>query len=76
MADQQKNDEEFFAERGFGLRIGFGEKPAVIVIDVINAFTNPDMMLGANLDNEIEETNQARCRARAGRAGDLHHGDV
>ena len=37
MADQQKSDEEFFAERGFGMRIGFGEKPAVIVIDVINA---------------------------------------
>ena len=58
MADQQKSDEEFFAERGFGMRIGFGEKPAVIVIDVINAFTDPDMMLGANLDDEIAKTNQ------------------
>ncbi|MCZ6839116.1 MAG: isochorismatase family protein [Alphaproteobacteria bacterium] len=58
MADQQKSDEEFFAERGFGMRIGFGEKPAVIVIDVINAFTDPDMMLGSNLDDEIAETNK------------------
>ncbi len=58
MAGQQKSDEEIFAERGFGMRIGFGEKPAVIVIDVINAFTDPDMMLGANLDAKIAETKQ------------------
>ena len=49
-----QNDEEFFKERGFGLKIGFGERPALIVIDMLKAFTNPDMMLGANLDNEIE----------------------
>ena len=28
------------------------------MIDVINAFTDPDMMLGANLDDEIAKTNQ------------------
>src|SRR5262245_8550628 len=46
-------DEEFFRQRGFGLRIGFGERPALIVIDMLKAFTNPAMMLGANLDAEI-----------------------
>ena len=46
-------DEEFFRQRGFGLRIGFGERPALIVVDMLKAFTNPAMMLGANLDNEI-----------------------
>ena len=30
-------DEQFFRERGFGLKIGFGERPALIVIDMINA---------------------------------------
>lgn len=56
MADDRtaQNDEEFFKSRGFGLKIGFGERPALIVIDMLKAFTNPDMMLGANLDNEIE----------------------
>jgi maleamate amidohydrolase len=49
-----KSDEEFFKQRGFGLKIGFGERPALIVIDMLKAFTNPQMMLGANLDNEIE----------------------
>ena len=52
-----QSDEEFFKERGFGMRIGFGERPALIVIDMLKAFTNPDMMLGANLDNEIEAIN-------------------
>ena len=40
MTDERKSDEEFFAERGFGMRIGFGERPAVLVIDVINGFTD------------------------------------
>jgi maleamate amidohydrolase len=46
-------DEEFFRERGFGLRIGFGERPALLVIDMLKAFTNPDMMLGADLDPQV-----------------------
>jgi maleamate amidohydrolase len=46
-------DEEFFRQRGFGLRIGFGERPALLVIDMLKAFTNPAMMLGADLDAQI-----------------------
>jgi nicotinamidase-related amidase len=65
MTDERKSDEEFFAERGFGMRIGFGERPAVLVIDVINAFTDPDMMLGSNLDAEVEETNKVLDAAHA-----------
>jgi nicotinamidase-related amidase len=49
-----QSDAEFFKQRGFGLRIGFGERPALLVIDMLKAFTNPKMMLGASLDNEIE----------------------
>jgi hypothetical protein len=32
-SDRAKNDSTFFAERGFGLRIGFG----LIVIDMLGA---------------------------------------
>jgi maleamate amidohydrolase len=49
-----QSDAELFQQRGFGLKIGFGERPALLVIDMLKAFTNPQMMLGANLDNEIE----------------------
>jgi maleamate amidohydrolase len=49
-----KDDEEFFRQRGFGIRIGFGERPALIVIDMLKGFTDPSMPLGADLDREIE----------------------
>ena len=46
-----KDDEDFFRARGFGVKIGFGERPALIVIDMIKGFTNPDMPLGAPLES-------------------------
>ena len=49
-------DARLFAQRGFGLRIGFGERPALIVIDMANAFTDPTAMLGSNLDSQIAAT--------------------
>ena len=66
MAETNSQDmESFFRQRGFGRTIGFGERPAVIVIDIIGAFTNPDMPLGANLDTVIEQTNRILAPARA-----------
>ena len=49
-----KDDEEFFRQRGFGIKIGFGERPALIIIDMLKGFTDPSMPLGAKLDKEIE----------------------
>jgi nicotinamidase-related amidase len=49
-----REDEEFFKARGFGIKIGFGERPALIVIDMLKGFTDPAMPLGANLDAQIE----------------------
>ena len=51
-----QNDEEFFKARGFGLRMGFGQRPALLVIDLIKAFTDADRPLGANLDAQIAAT--------------------
>src|SRR4051812_29718859 len=50
------SDTELFAQRGFGLRIGFGNRPALIVIDMANAFTDEKAMLGSNLDGQITAT--------------------
>jgi maleamate amidohydrolase len=52
-AQAAQNDAEFFAQRGFGQRIGFGERPALVIIDMLKAFTDERAMLGANLDKEI-----------------------
>jgi nicotinamidase-related amidase len=55
MADKQ-SDAEFFKERGFGLTMGFGERPALLVVDLVKAFTDASRMLGANLDSQIAGT--------------------
>ncbi|CDM23697.1 N-carbamoylsarcosine amidase [Castellaniella defragrans 65Phen] len=51
-------DEKFFRERGFGLKIGFGQRPGLVIVDIIQAFTDPDMPLGSNMDAEIEAANR------------------
>jgi len=48
-----QSDHDFFRERGFGLKMGFGKHPALIVIDIIKAFTDARRPLGANLDSQI-----------------------
>jgi maleamate amidohydrolase len=55
---------EFFAARGFGATIGFGKCPALVVIDMINAFTDPDMPLGSNLDAEVDKIKALLAAAR------------
>ncbi len=47
---------EFYAQRGIGRRLGFGESPAVLVIDFIRAFTDSKSPLGSNLDDEVENS--------------------
>jgi maleamate amidohydrolase len=48
------SDAEFFEQRGFGQKLGFGLRPALLVVDMVKAFTNPDMPLGASLESQIE----------------------
>jgi maleamate amidohydrolase len=61
-----QDEKAFFAQRGFGLPIGFGQRPAVLVVDLIKAFTDPQAMLGANLDAQVEATQSLLAAARAG----------
>lgn len=55
---------ELFRERGFGLQLGFGERPAVVVVDCTLAFTNPELPLGSNLDDELAATATLLAAAR------------
>lgn len=52
-------------ERGLGHTIGFGERPAVVVVDLITAFTDPAKPLGADLDAEIAQTLRVLDEVRA-----------
>lgn len=58
MTNIKHSDEEFFRERGFGIPIGFGKKPALIVVDLLKAFTDENRPLGSDLTSQIEATNQ------------------
>lgn len=51
------SDAEFFRERGFGLPIGFGLRPALLVVDLTKGFTDAQRPLGADLAEQIKATN-------------------
>jgi nicotinamidase-related amidase len=63
--ETRQRDQAFFASRGFGQRIGFGERPAVLVIDLARAFADPAIALGASLDDVIGQTNRVIDAAHA-----------
>ncbi len=66
--EARQRDAAFFESRGFGRRIGFGSRPAVLVVDLTRAFTDPDESLGAPLDEVIAQTNRVLDAAHAGAA--------
>jgi len=46
--------EEFYKRIGMGRRIGFGQKPVVLAIDIQKGFTDPACPLGGNLDEMVK----------------------
>lgn len=42
-----------FREKGFGSRVGFGQRPALLVIDMIVGFTDPRSPLAAELGPQL-----------------------
>lgn len=51
-------DAAFFRERGFGMRIGFGRRPVLLVVDLAKGFTDPARPLGSELSSQIDATNR------------------
>ena len=47
---------ETLTRRGFAGRVGYGARPAVLVVDLIRGFTDERCPLGADLDREVENT--------------------
>lgn len=59
-ADEPKTREEIY-EKGEmleGNRYGFGDSPAIVVIDLQNGETDPEHPMGSDLSNVIENTNR------------------
>lgn len=65
MSQPQQDDEEFFEQRGFGQQMGFGSRPALVVVDYINAFTDPAMPLGSDLTAELAVTTKILDASRS-----------
>jgi len=47
---------EFYQKRGFAGRVGFGERPALLVVDFIVAFTEPGSPLAGDLEQPLLKT--------------------
>lgn len=45
---------DYYAKKGFRGRVGFGQRPAVIVIDLAKAWTDPSFIMGTDLSDVIE----------------------
>lgn len=52
-------------DKGLGGTMGFGRSPAIVVVDLIRGFTDPDSPLGANLDAVVASVRRLLDAARA-----------
>src|SRR5437763_11995660 len=57
----------FYRERGFSGRVGFGSRPALLVIDLARAWTDPKSPFGSDLAAVVTNTVTILERARAAR---------
>ena len=56
-----------YRRKGLAAELGFGERPAVLVVDFIIGFTDPSSPLGADLESEVAATRRLLDAARAKR---------
>jgi maleamate amidohydrolase len=57
-------DKEIYERQGLGAWMGFGKKPALLIIDFINGFNDPDAFGGGNIQAAIDETEKLLAEAR------------
>lgn len=53
-----------FKEKGLGGRIGFGSRPALLVVDMIRGFTDARSPLAGDLDEQLKAAQELLGRAR------------
>ncbi|MEX0727116.1 MAG: isochorismatase family protein [Planctomycetaceae bacterium] len=53
-----------YLARGWGQPVGFGKKPALIVIDLAKFWTQPQQQIGTNLDSVVDGTLKVLAAAR------------
>lgn len=58
--------ENLYADRGIGSRVGFGRRPALLVVDMAVGFNDPSYGVGADQTPTVEAIAQLLAAARAG----------
>lgn len=53
-----------YGKQGFGGRIGFGKRPALLVVDFVNGFNDPEMFGGGNIPAAIAQTQKLLAHVR------------
>ena len=56
---------EIYQKQGFGNSSGIGQRPAVLIVDFVNGFANPDQFGGGNITEAIENTQGLLAEARS-----------
>ncbi len=64
LPEQYRETFDFYVKKGFAARVGFGARPALLVIDLIRAFTDLRSPLASNLDSQIRATRELLVVAR------------
>ena len=64
MRDHLQDLRNRYLQRNWGARVGFGERPALVVIDLARYWLDTDIHLGSNLDSVVEATCQVLQAAR------------
>ncbi|MEY3552972.1 MAG: hypothetical protein RL735_1320, partial [Pseudomonadota bacterium] len=54
-----------YAKQGFGNKSGFGVAPALVIVDFVNGFNDPDLFGGGNIPEAIEQTKKLLAFFRA-----------
>ena len=52
----EREDVAVYERQGFGARVGFGTSPALLIIDFINGFNDPDQFGGGSIGEAIDRT--------------------
>ncbi len=55
---------DVYAKQGFGASSGFGVAPALLVVDFVNGFNDPELFGGGNIPEAIEHTRRLLLVAR------------
>lgn len=72
MTSLSEEQARFFSERGFGQQLGFGTNPALLCIDFMRAFTDPDHPLGSEMSTEITVAQRILSAARKSEIPVIH----